>query len=61
MATARHRNVCQAPVNEFFSRALSVHMDEHAVGGLALTAVTRDCVAVVEMRIVSDVERESAA
>jgi hypothetical protein len=36
-------------------------MDEHAVGGLALTAVTRDCVAVVEMRIVSDVERESAA
>ncbi len=36
-------------------------VDEHAVGGLALTAVTRDCVAVVEMRIVSDVERDRAA
>jgi hypothetical protein len=31
-------------------------MDEHAVGGLALTAVVRHSIAIVEMRMLSRVE-----
>jgi len=31
-------------------------VDEHTVGGLALAAVTRYCIAVIEMRMLSRVE-----
>ena len=60
-ASARHRHICQTPIHQFFSCLLSVHMDEYPVGGLSLAAVARHCIAVVEMRILFDVECDCAA
>lgn len=50
MAATRHCYVGQAAVNEFFSTVFGVHVDEHAVGGLSLTAVAGDGVAVVKWK-----------
>lgn len=61
IAPARHGHVCQPAIDEFLSRLLCVHMDEDAVGGLALAAVTGDCVAVVDVWILSDVECDGPA
>ena len=56
VAATRHSNVCKAAIDELFSGLLGVHVDEHAVGGLPLTAVARHRVAVIEMRILSNIE-----
>jgi len=61
VASAGHRHIRQAAMHEFFSRLLSIHMHEHAVGGLSLAAVARHCIAVVEMRILFDVEYDGPA
>ena len=59
--TPRYCDVCQAAVDEFFSRLLRVYVNEHAVGGLSLAAMAGDGVTVIEMRILSDVECDCAA
>jgi hypothetical protein len=61
VAATRHRNVRQATIDEFLSPLFGVHMDEHAVRRLTLTAVACHRVAVVEMRILSNVERYGTA
>lgn len=43
------------------SRLLSIYMHKHAVGGLPLAAMARHCIAVLEMRILFDVEGDSPA
>ena len=42
-------------------RLLRVHMDQHTVGGLALAAVARHRIAVIQMRMLLDVELDLAA
>ena len=61
VAATRYRDVCQAPIDEFFSRPLAVYVDEHTVGGLPLAAVARYGMAVVKMRILLGVERNGTA
>ena len=61
VAAPRHRHIRQAAIHELFSCLLRVHVHEHAVGGLSLAAVARHCIAVVEMRILFDVERDAPA
>jgi hypothetical protein len=39
VAATGHCDIRQTTIHEFFSGLLGVDMDEHAVGGLALTAV----------------------
>lgn len=58
IAATRHRHVCQPAIDEFLSGLLGVHMNEHAVGGLSLAAVTVDRVAVVDVPILYDVARD---
>ena len=38
-----------------------VHMDKHSISSLTLTAMARHGIAVVQMRILSNVERDRAA
>src|SRR5260370_13536026 len=61
VAATRHRNVCQAAIDELLSPLLGVHMDEHAVSSLSPAAVARHRVAMIEMRILPNVERDRAA
>src|SRR5487761_573256 len=61
VAPTRYCYVNEALVYEFFSGLLCIHVDEHAVGSLPLAAVARDRIAVVEVRILFDVECNSAA
>ena len=56
----RHRDVRHSAVDQFLP-SLGVHVDENAVGSLALTAVACHRVPVVEMGILSDIECYSAA
>jgi hypothetical protein len=60
VAATRHRDVSQATIDELLSRLLGVHMDEHAIRSLSLTAVTRQRVAIIEMRILTNVECDGA-
>src|SRR6266478_3046763 len=61
IASTRYRHIRQPAIDEFFSRLFGVDMDEHAVGGLSLAAVARYRVAVVEMRMLFHVERNTAS
>ncbi len=58
VASARHRHIRQTPIHQFFARLLGVNVNKHAVGGLSLAAVACHGIAVIEMRIVLDVERD---
>ena len=51
VCAARDGNVGHAVVEQVFGSQLGIGMDEYPVGGLALAAVTRHRVAVVEVRI----------
>jgi DNA polymerase III sliding clamp (beta) subunit (PCNA family) len=61
VAATRHRNVSQATIDELLSALLGIHMDKHAVSSLSLAAVTRHRVAMIEMRILPNVERDRSA
>src|SRR5690348_1698450 len=61
VSATRHSNVRQTPIDEFFARTFSVHVHQHAVGGLSLAAVAGDRVAVVNVPILSDVECDGPA
>src|SRR6516165_2882713 len=58
---ARHRHIREPAVDELFAQASGLHVHEDAIGGLALAAVARDGVAVVEMRIRLERERHAPA
>ena len=60
VAATGHCNVCQATIDELLSPLLGVHMDEHAIRSLSLTTVTRQGVAIIEMRILTNVECDGA-
>ena len=60
VAATRHRNVCQATIDELLSPLLGIHVDEHAISSLSLTAVTRHGIAVVEMPILLNIECDRA-
>jgi hypothetical protein len=51
-----YSDVCQPAIDELFSSLGRVHMDKNSVSGLSLTAVARHGVAVIEMRILSNIE-----
>src|SRR5580704_9399810 len=55
---ARDGHVRQAPIDELLSQPFGVHMYQDAVSRLSLAAVARHRVAVVEMGMVVDAERE---
>src|SRR5271170_4758797 len=61
VTSPRHRNIRQPAVDEFFSCLFRGHVNKYAVGGLPLAAVACYCIAVVEMRILFDVECDGAA
>jgi hypothetical protein len=61
VTSARYRHIRQPAIHELFSCLLRVHVNKHAVGGLTLAAVARYCIAVVEMRILFDVECDGPA
>ena len=54
-------DVRQPLIHEFLPCALHVDVHEHAVGGLALTAVARHCIGVVEMRLLAHLKCEGGA
>ena len=54
-ASARHRDVGQATIDELLS-LFRVHMNEDAISCLPLAAVTRHRVAIIQMRILSNVK-----
>ena len=60
-SSPRHGHIRQPAIDELFSCLVRVHVNKHAVGGLTLAAVTRHCVAVVEMGIFFDVECDGPA
>lgn len=43
------------------ARLAPCHVDQHALGGLALAAVAGHCVPVIEMRMLADIEGHVAA
>ena len=57
----RHRDISHAAIEKLAVRLLRVHMDKHTVGGLALAAVARHRVTIVQMRMLLDVELDLAA
>ncbi len=56
VAPPRHGHIRQPAVDELFSCLFGVHLNKYAVGGLSLAAMAGDGVAVVEMRVLFDVE-----
>ena len=58
VTTTRYGNVCQPAIHEFFTRVFGVYVNQHAIRSLSLTAVARHGIAIVEMRILFDVERD---
>ena len=56
----RDGHISNAAVHQLLA-FLRVHVDQHAVGSLALAAVARHRVTVIEMRMLADVERDFAA
>ena len=59
--TARHCDIRQAAVDEFFSGLFHVHVNKHSVGSLSLAAMARHGIPVIEVRILLDVEPNGAA
>jgi hypothetical protein len=52
----RHRHIGHVAVDEFAGSLYRVHVDQHPVGGLALAAVARHRITVIEMRMLPRVE-----
>jgi hypothetical protein len=61
VSTPGNRDVRQAPIHELLSGSLHVDVHEDPVGCLSLTAVARDGVAVVQVRMGADIEGDRAA
>jgi hypothetical protein len=61
VCAARNGHVGHAAVEQVFCTQLGVHMDQYAVGGLALAGVTGDSVAVIEMHAAVWIEFDGAA
>ena len=61
MRAARNGNVGHAAVEQVFRAQFGVHMDQYAVGGLALAGMAGDGVAVVEMQVSVWIEIDGAA
>jgi hypothetical protein len=57
----RHRHIRQAPIDEVFAGTLRVHVHEHAAGRLPLAAVACHGIALVEMGMTVDLERDGSA
>src|SRR5207249_7233125 len=61
IACPRHGHVCQARVEEIPVCPYAIYMNQHAVGRGSLSTVARHCIAVVEMWMLVDIERDSAS
>ena len=61
VSSTRHRHVGQPPIHQLFSGLRGVHIDQHAVRRLPLATVARYRITVIEMGILSEVERDRAA
>jgi hypothetical protein len=59
-AATREGDVGQSRVDELLVGVLGIHMNQDSVGGGALTAVAGDSIAVVEMRMVAEVQIDLA-
>jgi negative regulator of sigma E activity len=58
--STRNGHVCEAVVNQQFA-FLSVHVDYHPLSRLSLATVAGDCVAIVKVRVLADVESDFVA
>src|SRR5437667_8036551 len=49
--SARNRDIRHAAIEQVFRRKIRVHVNEYALGGLSLTGMTGNGIAIVEMRM----------
>ncbi len=56
VAPGRHRHISQSRVDELLVGLLGIHVHQNAIGGGSLAAVAGDGIAVVEMRMLADIE-----
>src|ERR1700685_2306116 len=50
--STRNRDIRHAAIEQVFRRQLRIHVNEYALGGLSLTGMTGDGIAVIEMRMI---------
>ena len=61
VCAARNGNVGHAVVEQVFGSQLCISVDQHPVGGLSLAGMTRDRVAMIEVRMLRRIEFDLAA
>src|SRR5271157_6372153 len=59
--STRNRDIRHAAIEQVFRRQLRIHVNEYALGGLSLTGMAGDGIAVVEVRMALRLEIYAAS